>query len=256
MAEQRRARLIKAEAIGAETRLLEFAVPEGEPLGFSGGKYIIVNSELTLPDGKVCKRAYSILSSDRHQSSFQIAVRKIGMGSSFMHELPLHSDLLFSGPWGKFIAEESHSSTWILATDTGITAALGLIQATAFKPNLEHTELCWWVRQPDPPASEIGLPKGEAQAYFLPENFVRERVPPECASFRLESAPPIGDPARVEKAQAFVSERLRRGLPDHVYLCGDGAALLPLTATLVEAGLPAQNIHVETFFNHAKRKSA
>ncbi len=242
MAEQRSARLIAAQAIGQETRLLKFALEDGNSLGFVGGKYIIVNSGLQLPDGKTCKRAYSILSSDCDQSSFEIAVRRIGMGSSFLHEFSMDSELHFSGPWGKFVAMNGdvEESTWIFATDTGITAALGLIQAESFRPKLARTELCWWAQ----PGS-----------YFLPESLVREKVPRLCGQFRLEVAPAIGDPVRVTCVQTLLTEQLRRGLPGRVYLSGDGAVLLPLADALIAAGMPQDHIHVETFFNHPKRKS-
>ena len=242
MAEQLSAQLVEAEAVGAETRLLRFVLPDGAPFGFVGGKYIIVNSGKLLPDGKACKRAYSILSSDSDQTSFEIAVRRIGMGSNFLHELPLHAELHFSGPWGKFVAanRQEEESTWILATDTGITAALGLVQAGDFTPKLARTELCWWV--------QMG-------GYFLPEPYVREKIPPACNSFRVEQAPAIGDPNRAKGARELLAERVRRGAPSRVYLCGDGAALLPLMEALVSEGMPPERIHVETFFNHAKRKS-
>ncbi len=241
MSEQRSARLIAAEAIGLETRLLKFAFADGISLGFVGGKYIIVNSGLQLPDGKTCKRAYSILSSDSDQSSFEIAVRRIGLGSSFLHEFSVDSELHFSGPWGKFVAAgPEEESIWIFATDTGITAALGLVQGADFKAKLARTELCWWVQ----PGS-----------YFLPESFVRMKVPLSCGRFRVEVAPAVGDPARAGSAQALLTEQLRRGSPGRVYLCGDGAVLLPLADTLIAAGMPQDHIHVETFFNHPKRKS-
>lgn len=180
MAEQFSAQLVHAQALGAETRLLRFAFPQGTSFGFVGGKYVIINSGKVLPDGKICKRAYSILSSDSDQTGFEIAVRRIGMGSNFLHELPINSELYFSGPWGKFVAVdgEEEKSTWILATDTGITAALGLIQAEGFKPKLARTELCWWL---------------EPGGYFLPESYVRGKIPPACGSFRVEYAPSIGD---------------------------------------------------------------
>ncbi|HEX4456456.1 MAG TPA: oxidoreductase, partial [Polyangia bacterium] len=44
------------------TRLVE--LEPAESLDFVGGQYIIVNSGITLPDGKVAKRAYSFVSAD------------------------------------------------------------------------------------------------------------------------------------------------------------------------------------------------
>ena len=106
MAQARVARLVKAECLGAEARLLRFALAEGE-IGFAGGQYIIVNTGIELPGGKLAKRAYSILSSDDDQREFQIAVRRIGEGpgSNFMHRIEVGAEVTFSGPWGKLVPE-------------------------------------------------------------------------------------------------------------------------------------------------------
>src|SRR5260370_20070502 len=104
MAQPRVARLVKAERLGPEARLLTFVLAEGE-VGFSGGQYVIVNTGIELPGGKLAKRAYSILSSDADQREFQIAVRRVGEGpgSNFMHRIEVGAELPFSGPWGKFV---------------------------------------------------------------------------------------------------------------------------------------------------------
>src|SRR6266545_4603220 len=121
MATARSARVVSAESIGADTRLLELLAPE--PLGFIGGQYVIVDSGLVLESGKAIKRAYSLLSEDSEQCRFQIAVKRIsgGRGSAFIHELPVGADIRFSGPWGKLFPQNgARGSTLVLATDTGI----------------------------------------------------------------------------------------------------------------------------------------
>ena len=133
MAEARNARLVDAQVIGTDTRLLTFQMEEGRPLGFIGGQYVIVNTGLPLPGGKIAKRAYSILSADTDQHRFQIAVKRIGVGpgSNFMHALAVGAELTFSGPWGKFYPADGEAPvpTLVFATDTGITAALGLFRS-------------------------------------------------------------------------------------------------------------------------------
>src|SRR5947207_581966 len=144
MATARTARVVRAEPVGREGRLVE--LESAEPLGFVGGQYIIVNTRIPLPGGKIAKRAYSILSSDDDQHRFQIAVRRIGEGpgSSFMHSLPIGGELIFSGPWGKFLPDDSRPRrTFVVATHTGITAALGLVRGQRFAPQIPTTSLVW-----------------------------------------------------------------------------------------------------------------
>src|SRR5437868_5868707 len=131
MASQKEARVIAVEDVAPLTRAVTLA--PAERLDFIGGQYLIVNSGATLPDGKLAKRAYSIISPDARQDELVLAVRRIGAGpaSSFMHELKPGDVVPFSGPWGKFLADDARPrrSTWLVATDTGITAALGLARA-------------------------------------------------------------------------------------------------------------------------------
>src|SRR5262249_8344974 len=137
MAVAKQARVISSTPITAETRLIELALPDGAPLGFVGGQYIIVNSGVPLPGGKIAKRAYSILSRDSEQQRITLAVRRIGEGpgSNFMHRLNAGDEVPFSGPWGQFLppAESSQGRTLVFASDTGITAALSLIRGEKFQ---------------------------------------------------------------------------------------------------------------------------
>jgi ferredoxin-NADP reductase len=243
MAEARTARLIAARSLGPETRLLEFSIPDGQPLGFAGGQYVIVNTGVPLPGGKVAKRAYSILSSDAEQDRFQIAVRRIGPGpgSNFMHALPVGSELPFSGPWGKYLAgpTEAAGQTVVFATDTGLTAALGLIRGTHFRPLLTRTQVVWLVESKDD---------------FLPESWLDTIVPTGCRSFTIRTGPPIHHPERAEAAREALRATLVDGRPDRVFLSGDGAVLYPVCHDLVESGLDEGRIRLECFFNNPQRK--
>lgn len=241
MADQRVAILRTNVALGPKTRLLSFSLPVGTAFPFVGGKYIIVNTGLPLAGGKIRKRAYSIVSQDTEAASFQIAVRQVGVATDFLHAFTPGQQLFFSGPWGKFVsaAPDTEEITWVLATDTGITAALGLLQAAQFRNALSRTELVWWRTSPE---------------YFLPEALVRERIPTELADFQIISAPTIGDPERIAQGQKWLKEKLQLARPDRVYLAGDGLMLLPWMEMFAAEGVPADRMHLETFFNHAKSK--
>src|SRR5207237_425931 len=134
------ARVAHVHDVSASTRLME--LEPSEPLGFVGGQYVIVNSGIQLPDGKLAKRAYSILSADARQERLAVAVRKIGPASTWLHERQVGDEVPFSGPWGKWLADDARPRrTLVLATDTGITAALGLMRGQAFAPQRAHAHL-------------------------------------------------------------------------------------------------------------------
>src|SRR4051812_38126476 len=148
MAVAKTATVVAAESVGPKTRHLVLEMEAGAPLGFAGGQYVIVDSGVVLAGGKIAKRAYSIASADVEQSRFELVVRRQddGPGSNYMHELAVGGTARFSGPWGKFVAVDGEESgpTLVVATDTGITAALGLLRGRAFRARLETTTLIWF----------------------------------------------------------------------------------------------------------------
>jgi ferredoxin-NADP reductase len=246
MAQQRSARLVSAQNVGANARLLEFSLED--ELGFTGGQYIIVNTGIPIAADKVAKRAYSILSGDIRQHRFQIAVRRIGAGpgSNYMFDLPLDAELAFSGPWGKYLPREQEPgnadrSTLILATDTGITAAIGLVSAEKFAPYRQRTNLFWIT---------------ESDEYFLPESFVRERISALCGHFEV-----IKVPTASEQRESWLStqrdtllNRIRREEPATAFLSGDGFLLAEFRNALESGPYPVQ-VSVESFFHHQELKT-
>jgi ferredoxin-NADP reductase len=241
MAQARVACLVKAERLGPEARLLTFALAEGE-IGFAGGQYIIVNTGIELAGGKLAKRAYSLLSSDSDQREFQIAVRRIGdgPGSNFMHRIEIGAELPFSGPWGKFVSNGAAGPRLVFATDTGITAALGLLQGVGSRPLADATNALWLIQSED---------------YFLPPSFVQGLLKRRCQNFGVCATRELGDAARVARALAILERSLESVLPSAAFLAGDGAVIYPLRARLIEAGMQKENIRLEAFFNNPERRA-
>ena len=241
MATARHATVVAAQRIGPDTRLLELA--SDEPLGFVGGQYVIVDTGQTLPSGKACKRAYSILSADHEQHRFRLAAKRIhgGPASSFLHLVEPGTVVKFSGPWGKLVpAPDAGGRTLVLATDTGITAALGLVQGTRFRALAPATTFLWL--QPTP---------GE----FLPERLVGELLPRDLGAVRFEAIAPIGAPLRIPQVRARLAEVLAAGRLGQAFIAGDGAVNYALLDDLVAAGVAATRDSVESFFNMPKKSA-
>ena len=234
------ARIEAATPAGLNGRVLDLAVVGDEPLGFTGGQYVIVDTGVTLPNGKRAKRAYSIVSSDEQQWRFGIAVKKLpaGPGSSAIHEMSVGSTLSFSGPWGKNIAEPTaEGGTLVFATDTGITAAMGLARSRAFAAMGEQVRIIWYVCQEED---------------FIAEPFVRGALGKAADRLVVELALPIGHPERSAHAHAAI----RRQMVDAtaVFLSGDGSVVHPLRDALVSAGVSEARVRVESFFNNPQRR--
>lgn len=241
MATPRFARVAAAQPFGDGTRMIEL-VPD-EPLGFTGGQYVIVDTGKTLPTGKACKRAYSVLSADGAQDRFRIAVKRIpgGVASSHLHDVEVGSTVQFSGPWGKLMpAVGATGRTLVLATDTGITAALGLVQSARFR-SLAPTTLFVWLE-----------PEGDG---FLPRALVREMLPLDLGEVRFDTLPPIGDAARIAPARAILRELLDAGPLAQAFIAGDGLVNYALLDELIAAGVTATRDSVESFFNMPKKST-
>jgi len=240
MAIPKSARVIGCEDIGADTRWI--ALEMDEPLGFAGGQFIIVDSGLTLPSGKAAKRAYSPISCDREQRRFELAVKLLPDGpcSSYMHRLTSGAELRFTGPWGKMVPNGAAAGpSLIVASDTGISAALGLVCGAGFAPLLADATLLWL---------------RTSSAYFLPDAFVRERVPADC-TLRIEPLPAIDHPERVPYVRALVQQHWQRNGLARAFSAGDGAINYALLDDLVAGGIAATPYDIESFFNMPKKSA-
>jgi Na+-transporting NADH:ubiquinone oxidoreductase subunit F len=102
---------------------VRFFVPdqEGRKLEFKPGQYVI----LQIPTGnekEVIRRSYSISTTPRDRSHFELCVRSVagGWGSNYVHRLKPGDKLSFEGPMGEFTLQDSEADILMVATGTGI----------------------------------------------------------------------------------------------------------------------------------------
>lgn len=216
------------------------------PLGYRGGQYVIIDSGRTLPNGKAGKRAYSMLNSDADQQRMQLATLRIpnGVVSDYVHGLELGDTVTFSGPWGKLGAKIEPNvvePTLVVATDTGITAVLGLLSSVNFRSALAHTTLLWLRTSED---------------YFLPEQWVAERLPSGLRATIVREIPDFKDPTRLDAVRALIQEHfLANHANGRAFWAGDGSVHYGLMDELNPLGIIFGRDDVESFFNMPERKS-
>ena len=152
------------------------------------------------------------------------------------------AQIKFSGPWGKMLPGEGASgATLVLATDTGITAALGLLQSRRFAPLVPTTTFLWLRTGRD---------------YFLPDELVRSHLPAALVDVSIDVLPPIDHPERIPWVRSLLGDLLRPGRLGQAFISGDGAVNYALLDDLVAAGVPATRDSVESFFNMPKKSAA
>jgi ferredoxin-NADP reductase len=242
MSQPRSAKLTAVQHF-SRSSLLTFRPPVDTPLVFRGGQYVIVDTGLELADGRRRKRAFSIISSDADSRSFTLAVYAVegGLGADAMRRLRPGDTLTFSGPWGKLSAPEAPSEAplWIIATDTGLSAAVGLLRSTAFdglRGRIRFAHL------------------NHALTPFLERDAWCDALT-DVGHVYEGAIPPIGSPERPGALGGLVRAWLEHGAPQVVYLCGDGALPERVRVELADHGAVSVTVQAENFFNHPARKS-
>ncbi|MBQ48486.1 MAG: hypothetical protein CMP10_13825 [Zetaproteobacteria bacterium] len=205
-----------------------------EKLVFKAGQYIIVDTKINKGNGKTVKKAWSLASSNEDGSLLTLGVRRIGsgQGSNWAYQLTAGEEIQFGGPYGKLTADEAPAL--IVATDTGITAAIGLLLGTEIKPYLKGSRLLWLrsVRQE-----------------FLSDEYVREQIPDDLGNLVISDASAPDVPDRISsmhrQVESFVGEKKFLG---SVYLVGDGDVVGPLERYFVGTGVLEERVKQEFFF--------
>lgn len=234
----KRLRIVGARALGERTRALAVECVEGGAFERAGGKYVIVHTGRVVDD-KAIKRAYSLLpirdAGDAAEGRYEIAIKRLdgGPGSRALHSAPIGTELGFSGPWGKLVPEGGLGPRALLvATDTGITSALGIVEQHA----PAQAEVLW-LREADDP--------------FLPVDWVRARVEKAGARFATAAIAPVSAPDRARLAHERIAARLRELSPALVIATGDGRVVHPLVDRL----RPVET-RIECYFHNPEKKSA
>ena len=249
---QRIAKIKKILNPQEDTRIFYMSVEE--PLEFQGGNWIMLDPGIVLENGKTAKRAYSILSSDLNQREFTIAIKLLpqGIATNYIYsEAKVGSEFKISGPYGKEFCikpDDSVKPLVVIATDTGITAALGIVLSNMTKEFLIKGCKLLWFREDD--------------SYFLDTEFVKQQLPPSVSTnFRVHKIASTHTPdERIIQA----SNILRNSLSSLVYpsklsdalffLAGDGTVLNSFEKIFLEERVKKEQIRMDIFFESSNPK--
>jgi ferredoxin-NADP reductase len=201
-----------------------------------GGQFAIFDTGARQPDGRPLRRCYSFLSAEEERAPLEIAVYPLGPGSRALASSAVGRTLEVGGPYGKLVAEQLPDAGYldVLATDTGITAALGLVRGAGLAGFLKRVRLTW-IRDP--------------KHAPLPGSFVLERLPSELGRLDILDAEAIGRPARAADAVRVWLEAEADHGAGACWLVGDGEVVVPLEAELVARGRDPITLRVECFFH-------
>lgn len=190
---------------------------------FTAGAHIDI--DVTLPDGRIAQRSYSIASAPAERGFYEIAVLREHAGtggSAFMHDRVRPGDrLMASEPRNDFPLAEGAAEHLLIAGGIGITPILAMLRVLA---DGRCFALHYCARSP------------EAMAF-------RDEVT-ALAGDRLRCHFDGGDPARGLDLGAL----LATPVPErHVYVCGPKSMIEAVIAHAAKAGWPRAQVHFEFF---------
>ncbi|GAC1538609.1 MAG: FAD-dependent oxidoreductase [Polyangiales bacterium] len=237
----KRLRIVGAHDVGPVTRSIEIECVEGGAFAAIGGKYVILHTGLTIDD-KAIKRAYTLrpVAGAPHHARMTIERLAGGPGSNALHAAKVGAELTFSGPWGKLVPETGLADrTLLVATDTGITSALGIVEQARDAGTRAPTEVLW-----------LCAP-GQR---FLDVELVRAEIEASGVRFVAATIPAIEAPDRVAAAWAHVDARVAEASAQLVIATGDGAIVHPLRERL-PASHGVGEVRIECYFHNPEKKS-
>lgn len=243
MASPKYLQLVSNENLGDESYLL--TLESEADIGFRGGQFLIVDTGLRKDDGSPLKRCYSILSSSDQQRRIELAIRRIGPGSTALEGFEPNATVAYSGPWGKLLAsaQAEDGPALVVATDTGITAALGLVAGEEFAPRRSETTLIWFDHEPHA---------------LITEADAKRRAPESLGCFERREIPAVDDESRIEATLEALDDALERAgadSPNAIWLVGDGVTLYAIRERLASryGAELASAASIECFFNNPER---
>jgi ferredoxin-NADP reductase len=233
------ARLTAARMISRSVRELTFERADGEPFVFEAGQWVSVI--LPLSEGEV-RRSYSIASPPDGSARFQLAITHVqgGPGSSYLHSLPIGTELRAIGPQGFFTrGKGAGSPALFVATGTGVTPFRSMIGADIAARSTTPIWLLFGVRH-------------EHDRLYQDE---LEALTHEHSHLRVEytlSQPGPDWTGRRGYVQTHVRElwtELAQGIgAPHAYVCGLQRMVGSVRELLrKELGLPREQVHGERY---------
>ncbi|MCW5624722.1 MAG: phenylacetate-CoA oxygenase/reductase subunit PaaK [Burkholderiales bacterium] len=209
---------------------------------FTQGQHVTLRTHI---GGEELRRSYSICAG-ADDDELRVAIKRVSGGrfSGWVHEALRPGDVIdVMTPDGRFHTplNPAHRKHYVaFVAGSGITPVLSLIRTTLRRePNSRFTLLYGNRRQADVLFHETleDLKDRYLQRFVLFNLFSRENRDVALFNGRLDGA----------KVQAFLDTLLPLDEIDEAFVCGPGAMIDDVEATLTSAGMPREHVHLERF---------
>ncbi|MDQ1287167.1 MAG: Integrase [Actinomycetota bacterium] len=204
-------------------------------LSFRPGQFAWIR--LDSPFGPLQSNPFSIASGIDNPDALEFTIRNVGDFTGSIKNLEPGRKVFVDGPYGSFSDDHIGApSLLLIGAGVGVTPMMSILRSHAFRGDLRRHILLFAVRNPSELMFryELDLLGTELDLDVIE---VVSKPPP---SWR-------GVSGRVDAdLLESVLEEFGPGLP-HVFICGPPQMMEDTTRTLVELGVPPQNVHTEQF---------
>lgn len=216
---------------------------DGQPFDFTAGQFI----NLFCPCGtEEIQRSYSLANSPTSSSTLELAVSYVSQGkaSDFLFNMPIGSEILCNGPFGRLTLREENPKRYVLiATGTGVTPYRSMLPELAQRIKTHGLKVVLMLGARTP------------QDLLYREEFLHYAQAHPEFTFLGCCSRALSEPAASHEHRGYVQEQLNTlGLdPAHdvVFLCGNPNMIDAVYQQLLGLGFDAKTVRREKYvFSH------
>lgn len=226
-------KLTKIVDITPSVRELFFKPLEPSTFQFKAGQFVMLH----LPQGeKMVQRAYSLASADAINHEFRIVIKhyELGLASTWVRTLKGGEEILYTGPFGKFLFREPPADQVVfVCTSTGLAPLYSMMMSQCQKFQKVDYKVFMGVWN-------------EKEIFYQKElELAAGKLPNLEVNFVLDSAEPTWKGLKGRVTEHIEKLDLQR--PTEFYICGNPAMIKSVREMLVGKNFPTAKIYTESY---------
>jgi len=230
-----KAKLAKIVDLTPTVRELYFELLEPVEFKFKAGQFVML--QIPQPDGKLAPRAYSIASPDTVTNGFRLVIKfyQVGVASQWVQTLKGGEEILYTGPFGKFLFKEPCLEQVVyVCTSTGLAPLYSMLASHGSRYKNIDFKIFMGVWN-------------EKEIFYEKELNELKKILPKLEVFFVLDKPMD---ANWKGHKGFVTDHIVKidlKRPTEFYLCGNPAMIKGVKEMLLAQNFPAAKIYTESY---------
>ena len=222
-----------------DVKLFRVAFDGLKELEFLPGQFFMMSKEgFNNEKGFPIKRAYSIASSPENKDSVEFCVKKEGIFTNMLFDIPVGTELIMEGPSGRFVLNEEHKKKEMifLASGSGIAPIMAMIRRLRYEKHEKNSYLFFGFRH----LKDFIY---EKEIINFPKDIKNFRLIP-CVSSKEELVIP-------HEHGRLTSDIFKKHIDNNqnkeVFICGSPAFVKDSKQMCLDFGIKETEIHMEVY---------